>query len=114
MNLKCIIFDLDGTLVDSEHLGCRALLELLPEIDESLEVLTERYHGGKLAEILVDIENRYQCSIPEGFEPNYRRHVSEIFQKELQPIPGAIEVLRQIDHPRCIASSGPLEKIKHS
>jgi len=114
MNLKCIIFDLDGTLVDSEHLGCRALLELLPEINESLEVLTERYHGGKLAEILIDIENRFQCSIPEGFEPIYRRHVSEIFKKELQPIPGAIEVLRQIDHPRCIASSGPLEKIKHS
>jgi HAD superfamily hydrolase (TIGR01509 family) len=114
MNLKCIIFDLDGTLVDSEQLGCRALLELLPEINESLEVITERYHGGKFAEILVDIEKRFKCSIPQDFEQNYRRHVSEIFENELQPIPGAIEVLKQIDHPRCIASSGPLAKIKHS
>jgi HAD superfamily hydrolase (TIGR01509 family) len=114
MNLKCIIFDLDGTLVDSEQLGCRALLELLPEINESLEVITDRYHGRKLADILVDIERRFQCSIPQEFENNYRRHASEIFENELQPIPGAIEVLKQIEHPRCIASSGPLAKIRHS
>jgi len=114
MNLKCIIFDLDGTLVDSEQLGYRALIELLPEINEDLEVLTERYHGGKFAEILADIKNRFQCSIPEDFEIIYRRHASEIFEKELQPIPGTLEVLRQIGHPCCIASSGPLAKIKHS
>jgi beta-phosphoglucomutase-like phosphatase (HAD superfamily) len=44
MNLKCIIFDLDGTLVDSESLCNKALLDLLPAIDESVEKLTIRYH----------------------------------------------------------------------
>ncbi|MDG1488565.1 MAG: haloacid dehalogenase, partial [SAR324 cluster bacterium] len=33
MNLKCIIFDLDGTLVDSESLSSKALIDLLPVID---------------------------------------------------------------------------------
>jgi HAD superfamily hydrolase (TIGR01509 family) len=114
MNLKCIIFDLDGTLVNSEPLSYRALIELLPEINENVEVLTERYHGGKFTKIIADVKNRFQCSIPEDFEPSFRKHVSEIFEKELQPIPGAIEVLRQIDLPCCIASSGPLAKITHS
>ncbi|MBV1879083.1 MAG: HAD-IA family hydrolase [Pseudomonadales bacterium] len=116
MNLKCIIFDLDGTLVDSEQLGSRALIELLPEINESLEVLTDRYHGGKLAEILIDIESRFQCLIPKDFEVVYRRRLARIFEQALQPIPGAIEVLAQLEPPLvdriCIASNGPLAKIK--
>ena len=56
MTGHCIIFDLDGTLVDSESLGNRALLDLLPAIDESLDSMTERYHGWKLATMLADIE----------------------------------------------------------
>jgi HAD superfamily hydrolase (TIGR01509 family) len=114
MEPKCIIFDLDGTLVDSESLSSKALIELLPEIDESIDKLTERYHGKKLAEIFIDIEKRFQFLIPEGFEPIYRKYAAELFENELLPIPGVIEMLEQIDHPRCIASSGPLAKIKHS
>jgi HAD superfamily hydrolase (TIGR01509 family) len=114
MNLKCIIFDLDGTLVDSESLCNKALLDLLPAIDESVEKLTNRYHGKRLAEIFIDIERRFKFPIPEGFEPIYREHVAQLFEKELKPIPGVAEMLKQINHPRCIASSGPLAKMKHS
>lgn len=114
MNLKCIIFDLDGTLVDSESLSIKALLELLPAIDDSVENLTDRYHGKKLAEVFTDIEKRFQFSMPEGFEPVYREHVTRLFENELKPIPGAVEMLEQIRHPRCIASNGPLVKMKHS
>ena len=114
MNSRCIIFDLDGTLVDSESLSNKALLDLLPEVDDSLDKLTERYHGKKLAEIFIDIEERFQFSIPEGFESIYREHVAELFEKELKPVPGVIEMLNQISNSRCIASSGPLAKIKHS
>jgi HAD superfamily hydrolase (TIGR01509 family) len=114
MNPKCIIFDLDGTLVDSEALSSRALLDLIPGINEDIDTLTDLYHGKRFANILVDLEKRFQCSIPEDFEPNYREYVSILFENELQPIPGVFEMLSTICNPRCIASSGPLPKIKHS
>ena len=114
VNLKCIIFDLDGTLVDSESLSSKALLDLLPTIDESVEKLTDLYHGKKLAEIFIDIERRFQFTIPEGLEPVYRRHTAQLFEKELKPFPCVVEMLEQIKHPQCIVSSGPLVKIEHS
>ena len=111
---KCIIFDLDGTLVDSEPLSSRALIELLPEIDESIEKLTERYHGKKLAEIFIDIEKRFKFLLPDGFELIFREHSAKLFENELLPFPGVVEMLEQINQPRCIASSGPLTKIIRS
>lgn len=111
---KCIIFDLDGTLVYSESISCRVLLELIPEFDEGLDAAVSKYQGRKLTEILLDIENRFRCAIPLNFEIKYRERVSELFDKELKPVPGAIEMLNQVYQPRCVASSGPMEKIKHS
>ncbi|MDD2725122.1 MAG: HAD hydrolase-like protein, partial [Methylovulum sp.] len=54
----CIIFDLDGTLVDSEGLCNQAFLDLLPQLNDTVESLIQRYRGKKLASILVDIESR--------------------------------------------------------
>ena len=114
MNVKCIIFDLDGTLVDSESLSSKALLDLLPEIDESVEILTDRYHGKKIAEIFIDIERQFKFSIPEGFESLYRQHAAQLFENELKPVPGVAVMLDQVKHPRCIASNGPLAKMIHT
>jgi len=52
--IKCIIFDCDGTLVDSEHLFNRALSQQLKEhsIELSAEQLVTRFRGVKLTTIL--------------------------------------------------------------
>lgn len=58
MNNICVIFDLDGTLVDSETLCNQAFLDLLPEIGVPVAVLVQRYRGLKLAAILADLSAR--------------------------------------------------------
>lgn len=107
----CVIFDLDGTLVDSEGLCNQAFLDLLPQLNESVESLTLRYRGKKLAPILTDLESRLCQKLPEAFEQDYRQRVTELFASELKPISGVIEMLETINFPKCIASSGPLLKI---
>jgi beta-phosphoglucomutase-like phosphatase (HAD superfamily) len=54
----CVIFDLDGTLVDSEGLCNQAFLDLLPQLSDAVESLIQRYRGKKLAPILADLEGR--------------------------------------------------------
>jgi HAD superfamily hydrolase (TIGR01509 family) len=111
---RCIIFDLDGTLVDSEALCNQAFLDLLPALDDSVERLVHRYRGRKLAPILADIEHRLGHRLPEDFERRYRQRVSELFTTDLRPTPGVLEMLESLRHPYCVASSGPREKIQQA
>jgi HAD superfamily hydrolase (TIGR01509 family) len=108
----CVIFDLDGTLVDSEGLCNQAFLDLLPQLNDTVESLIHRYRGKKLAPILADLEVRLCRNLPDAFEQHYRQHVSELFSRELKPMPGVLEMLEAVNFPKCIASSGPPAKIR--
>ena len=111
MKLSCIIFDLDGTLVDSEYICNQAFLDLLPELNDSVKTLTQHYRGQKLSLILADIEKRIKRSLPTQFEVDSRQRVSELFSSQLKPMPNVIEMLNSIRLATCIASSGSPEKI---
>lgn len=110
----CIIFDLDGTLVDSEYLCNQAFIDIIQNIDESVEELVEKYKGKKLSVIFKDIENRYNIKLSNNIEEIYRNKVEELFIAYLKPIPGVEEMLKNIKLPYCIASSGPINKIQQS
>lgn len=112
--MDCIIFDLDGTLVDSERLGMRTLLELEPEIGLSVGAMTTAYRGWRLATVLGDIETRLGRPLPPDFEAIYRARLAMTFDAELSAFPGVEAALAGLSAPMCIASSGPLKKIRHS
>lgn len=110
----CVIFDLDGTLVDSESLCNQAFLDLVPEIHDNVDDLVRRYRGARFAAILTDLSSRHGITFPADFEPRYRTRVASLFERSLKPMPGAVEMLEKLAYPTCIASGGPLPKIRHS
>jgi HAD superfamily hydrolase (TIGR01509 family) len=112
--VRCVIFDLDGTLVDSETANNQALLDLLPALSSNVAPLIELYRGKKLADIFTDIESKLELKLPVDFESTYRNRVAAIFDSELTSMPGAEDMLRAIDVPMCVASSGPMRKIRHA
>jgi len=112
--ISCVIFDLDGTLVDSETLCNQAFKDLVPEINTSIETLVGLYSGRKLAWILNDIQKRFNCSLPDDFEKSYRQRVEQLFESDLTAIAGVHEALDLIDLPICIATSAPLKKVTHA
>lgn len=110
----CVIFDLDGTLVDSEGLCSQAFLELLPDLDDTVDSLTARYRGLALVHILEDLESRLSCPLLPDFERRYRERVAALFETDLKPNPGTEEMLGRIRVAKCVASSGPRPKIVHA
>lgn len=118
--MQCVLFDLDGTLVDSEHLGMQAIIDLLPQVKswqqhDSLALeFTRRYRGRELAAVLKDLEARLEISLADDFVVQYRARIKLLFNERLEAFPGADAMLSAITLPKCIASGGPLEKINRS
>lgn len=111
--IDAVIFDCDGTLVDSERLANATLVECAASfgLRMSVEEAMQRYVGGKMADCVADMENRLGHKLPSTFVPELRARTAEAFKSYLKPVEGALETLRKLHLPVCVASSGPMEKI---
>lgn len=114
--IQCIIFDCDGVLVDSEILSNRVLLEMgqAHGLEMTLEQAITDFGGRGLKECFSLIEERAGCTLPADFIHTFRSRTYEAFHKELQPVRGMPEFLDTLTVDRCVASSGPPEKIRLS
>lgn len=116
--IDAVIFDCDGTLVDSEVLGQEILVEVLAEygvIVPMTDELVARFRGRKLHDCLAEIQADLEHPLPEEeFVPRFRKRMAEVFPVRLQPIAGALDLVRSLRQPFCVASSGPREKIEMS
>ena len=114
--MDLIIFDCDGTLVDSELLCNLALQLQLTDIGINSEAteLMSKYRGGKLSEIMSSLESNYLVTLPLSFESEYRKKVSSLFDDHLKANEGVETILESLTIPFCVASSAPIKKIKHA
>ena len=110
----CLIFDCDGTLVDSERLSHLALEMKLQEfgVVASHEEMMQRFRGGKLAHILAFYAKKHDLVLDDQFVQAYRALVSDLFEQHLKPCDGVVELLQTLTLPLCVASNAPLSKTK--
>lgn len=113
---EAIIFDCDGTLVDSETLSTRLILQMLKERDNhpTYEDIFNIFRGEKFSIFLDKVAAQYNNVDPTTFIPEYRERSNHLLATELVEIDGAKDVLGKIRHDKCIASNGPRYKIETS
>lgn len=115
--IECVLFDCDGTLVDSELLCCEAYVEMFAHfgVTVSFDEMYKTYKGVKLYEIIAIINKEHGLDVAkEEMEIIFRQHVARLFDSKLQPIEGAREVLEHITVPMCVVSNGPVSKMQMS
>lgn len=110
-----VIFDCDGTLVDSETLGNQVLVDYLAElgIPLSLQEALELFTGKQIADTIAFVESRLGY-LPEGFVTELRSRFVPAFEAHLRPMPGVEDVLKKLTIPYCVASSSPRSKLELS
>ncbi len=109
-----IIFDCDGTLVDSEPIANRVFVEQVQEFGIPLtdEEAWKHFPGTSLEECMQYVTKTYGFIFPEDFVPSHRERQRVAFAKDIKPIQGVKIALDQIPFAKCVASNGPLPAVR--
>ena len=114
MKYDLLIFDCDGTLVDSEPVTNRLISKMMAERGITLsphECLTN--FSGKNIMYITDYMKRFIGPFDhETFEEEYRARCLKVFDYELKGIPGVENILEKEKTRKCIASNGPRRKME--
>ena len=109
-----VIFDCDGVLVDSEGIAEEVWAEMAAEIGGAVDGRDafRGFRGEKFATCVRWLEAALGRPLPAGFEADFRIRSRRRFERELKPIVGVTDVLRDLQIPFCVASNGPRGKIE--
>ena len=110
-----IIFDCDGVLVDSELISCRAHAQILSRHGYAItaDQVLERFLGVSDREARATIEAEIGRRLPGDFEAQVKQATLQHYVGDLRAISNVGAAIAAIDLPKCVASSGTPEKIRH-
>lgn len=111
---ELVIFDCDGVLVDSDRISLRVQAEWISALglETSYEDCVRDFLGLGMPATLRILAERLGRPLPPKWEEDLNAAVCDAFRSELQPVPGVIEALEEIELPTCVASSGSHEKMR--
>jgi beta-phosphoglucomutase-like phosphatase (HAD superfamily) len=113
--IDLVIFDCDGVLVDSEVISCRAHAATLTRHGYPItaEQVLDRFLGVSDREARLIIEAELGRGLPSDFEAQVKHATLQSYADDLRPILYVGEAVAAINLPKCVASSGTPEKIRH-
>jgi HAD superfamily hydrolase (TIGR01509 family) len=114
--LAGILWDMDGTLVDSGDLHFQSWLDTLPKYGLSIsrELFNETF-GMRLDEIIrVMFQEKYTPELVQTIGAEKEASFRESMPGKLQPLPGVkklIKLFKEANIPQAVASSAPQENV---
>lgn len=113
--IDAIIFDCDGTLVDSETPGLDVLHEEAVRLGVRMtsEQAHAEFRGKRMALCVESIAQRLAqrpANFEEAFTARVRAAMAARFRAGLSLMPGALALVSRLQLPFCIATNGPREK----
>ncbi len=119
MNFDLILFDCDGTLVDSEYMNNLATLQLLAEegiTQYDMEYAFAYFVGLRLKNILANITQETGYVFPDNMSDRYVAKAERLMPEYLKIIPGAAELISFAKDKTkiCVASNGQRDNVLSS
>lgn len=108
-----IIYDCDGTLIDSEHIAGSVCAEALTSIGYpiTMEAFNTRFNGIPVAKTWEMLRAEIDRPLPDGFNEAINAEIYRRMALELKPVEGVAEAIATIGGNRAVASSTSLEPL---
>lgn len=110
-----IIFDCDGVLVNSEEVANKVFANVLLEvcgIEFTLDDMFDTFVGHSRAQCLEKIEALMGAPPPPELDQRYQEDINAALAESVQAIEGIETVLKALQLPYCVASSGSHDKMQ--
>ena len=112
-----VIFDCDGTLVDTEPIDSEVISVLLKDLglDIEPEEVGRRTIGLSDPEIWAEFEPELGGPIPHDILARHEAMINDGFKQRLLPMPGVVDAVKRLAGagiPVCVASNGYLKKME--
>ncbi len=114
MNYSLIIFDCDGTLIDSEAPNNAAQAALLAELgypQYTAEVCMQRFVGMSLQQSFAAIAQETGATFPVDLEHLWLNKLMQLRGTAAMAVPGALDIVSRITVKKCVASNGVREAV---
>ncbi|MFD0915929.1 HAD family hydrolase [Pseudahrensia aquimaris] len=111
---KLVIFDCDGTLMDTENIAAEVECEMLKEMGIEMEIgeFNQRFAGTSSGFVKQTMEEESGRAFPDDYAAKVETKMNEKLWREAKAVEGAHELLDVLDYPRCICSNAGLDKLK--
>jgi HAD superfamily hydrolase (TIGR01509 family) len=112
-NIKLVIFDCDGVLVDSELLSAELLMDMLAEVDMTIDwkIFCEDFLGRSFGIAAGRMAKRFDRALPDEFQLRYRQKLLPKMQQELKAMQNVERVLKGLHVPYAVATSSSPERV---
>jgi HAD superfamily hydrolase (TIGR01509 family) len=113
MPVKHILFDNDGTIVDSEIIASRIMLRhlALHGVNLSEQEYNMRYPGLRTRDILIALREEEGFRPPENFIQMVHEEHNREFHRSLRAIPGMTSLFRSLKVPKSMVSNGSVRHV---
>lgn len=117
--VKLVLFDCDGTLVDSEYLNNYAMIQILHGFgltQYTIEHALREFVGLRFSNIIKTIHNETGFEFPDNAAKLYLSKVAELSADYMKPVDGAREMVlaAQEKFETCVVSNGERNNVLSS
>ncbi|WP_232365016.1 HAD family hydrolase [Salinimonas marina] len=113
-NIKLIIFDCDGVLIDSEILSMKAWQAVLSRRHRTLSAayFTQHFLGKSMQHVLQCLADDFSLAFTAADVDEFHHELQQQFRRDLHPTPGIETVLSHLQIPYCLATSSSPQRTR--